>query len=216
MFSLDKIMERLARRRSVFCSEADFQHEPAIELRMHDPLLKVRLEWPIDTSSRGAIDLVVIGHWRYAIEVKYLSKKLMTEVDGEVLHLKQHGASDQRRYDICKDLVRIEAFCSKENCEGGVLVLTNDPGYWRSRLRADHVDAAFQLEEGRSLHGVLEWGERATAGTKKNREKALSVQGHYDLHWRDYASLPLKSGLFRYLWIPVRNRFVSEPYLEGE
>jgi len=216
MFRLDKIMEQLARRRPVFCSEADFQHELAIELRMHDPSLKVRLEWPVEPPARGAIDLVVIGHGRYAIEVKYLSRKLTTEVDGEVLHLKQHGALDHRRYDVCKDLVRIEAFCSKENCEGGVLVLTNDPGYWRSSLREGNADAAFQLEDGRSLHGTLEWGERAKAGTRKSREAALSVHGHYDLQWRDYASLPLESGLFRYLWIPVGNRHVSEPHYESE
>lgn len=203
MIVIDDLMSTLALRRPVFCSEADFQHELAYEIRKCDPNLEVRLEWPLASPQRGAIDLIVIGESRFALELKYLSKSFSTTLDGEQITLKQHGARDQRRYDVCKDITRMEAFAEATGCSAGVLVLTNDPGYWQDRARTDTIDAAFNLSHMHELSGTLAWHELTNPGTMKNREKALDVRGRYALTWRDYNRLDGIAGLFRYLWIPV-------------
>ena len=196
-------MLRLALRRPLFCSEADFQHELAYEIRKNDPSLNVRLEWPLTAPSSGAIDVIVIGKTRFALELKYLTKSFSTTLDGEPFTLKLHGAQDQRRYDVCKDVTRMEAYAEKTGQGAGVLVLTNDPGYWQERASADTADAAFNLAHLRELNGSLTWGKRAGPGTTKGREEALEIKGRYALTWQDYKRIEGKAGLFRYLWIPV-------------
>ena len=203
MIVIEELMVRLARRRPVFCSEADFQHELAYEIRKHDPDLDVRLEWPLAPGARGAIDLIVIGETRFALELKYLSKSFFTMIDGEPVALKQHGAHDQRRYDVCKDVMRMEALAEKTGYGAGVLVLTNDPGYWQDRARTQTVDAAFNLSHLRELTGTLSWHESAKPGTTKKREATLTIKGRYSLTWQDYNRLEGPAGLFRYLWIPI-------------
>lgn len=203
MIVVDDLMASLARRRPVFCSEADFQHELAYEIRKGDPGLNVRLEWPVASPARGAIDLIVIGETRFALELKYLSKSFSTVIDGEAVTLKQHGAHDQRRYDVCKDVTRMEAYAEATGYGAGVLVLTNDPSYWLGRARTNTVDAAFTLSHSRELTGTLAWHALAKPGTTKNREAALEIKGRYALTWRDYNLIPGSAGLFRYLWIPV-------------
>ena len=169
MIVIDDLMAKLAVRRPVFCSEADFQHELAYEIR-NDPTLHVRLEWPLTAPARGAIDVIVIGNTHFALELKYLSKGFSTILDGEPVTLKQHGAHDQRRYDVCKDVTRMEAYAEATGHGAGVLVLTNDPSYWQDRARADTVDAAFNLSHLRELTGTLARHELAKPGTKKSRE----------------------------------------------
>ena len=203
MIVIEDLIASLAVRRPVFCSEADFQHELAYEIRKNDPNLNVRLEWPLTAPARGAIDVIVIGETRFALELKYLSKGFSTTLDGEPVTLKQHGAHDQRRYDVCKDVTRMEAYAEATGYGAGVLVLTNDPSYWQPRARTDTVDAAFNLCDLRELTGSLAWHELAKPGTTKNREAALEIKGRYALTWQDYNRIDGKAGLFRYLWIPV-------------
>ena len=50
MIVIEDLLAKLARRRPVFCSEADFQHELAYEIQKSDPSLNVRLEWPLAPS----------------------------------------------------------------------------------------------------------------------------------------------------------------------
>ena len=157
--------------------------------------------------ARGAIDLIVIGKTRFALELKYLSKSVFTTLDGEAITLKQHGAHDQRRYDVCKDIMRMEAYAQATGYDAGVLVLTNDPGYWQERARTGTVDAAFNLSHLRELTGKLAWHELAKPGTTKNRETTLEIKGNYTLTWQDYNRIDGKAGLLPLPLIPI-----SPPY----
>lgn len=203
MIALEEIMARLAQRRPVFCSEADFQHELAYEIRLCDPLLKVRLEWPLAQPLRGAIDLVVIGDGRWALELKYMTRGFSAVLDGEPIALKHHGALDQKRYDVWKDVARMERFAEGAGHNAGVVVLTNDPGYWQARARTNTNDAAFSLTNGRTVSGSLAWDGAAGPRTIENRESPVSIRGRYRLSWRDYSRVDGAAGHFRYLWIPV-------------
>lgn len=203
MIVIEELMANLAKRRPVFCSEADFQHELAYEVRLGDPSLNVRLEWPVVVPSRGAIDLIIIGRTKFAVELKYLCRGFSTTLDGEPISLKHQGAYDIRRYDVCKDVIRMEHYAERTGHGAAVLVLSNDPAYWQTRKRTRTADAAFDLAHLRELTGPLHWGETAGPGTRKGREAALDIRGNYALSWQDYSKADGNGGIFRYLWIPV-------------
>lgn len=203
MLKIDPLLSSMAKRRPIFCSEADFQHEMAMEIRASAPNQKIRLEYPLGAGQRGAIDLLLQGEQPFALELKYLCKGLLADVDGERFILRQQSAHDIRRHDVCKDLVRMEAFARRTGHNAAVLVLTNDPAYWLPRSRADTVDAAFDIAEARELAGMLQWNARAGAGTTRGRNDPLRLTGRYPLVWRDYSDLGVPAGAFRYLWIPV-------------
>lgn len=203
MIAINQLMACLADRRPVFCSEADFQHELAYELRRRDPDLNIRLEHPLGQGMRGAIDILLIGERRYALELKYLCKGLTVQLGEEEVCLRQQGAHDVRRYDVCKDIGRMERYADQTGNGAGVLVLANDPAYWQPRRRRDTVDAAFNLAHAHEISGLLQWSELAGIGTVSKREAAIAIRGRYPLEWRDYSDLGCRNGLFRYLWIPV-------------
>ncbi len=99
------------------------------------------------------------------------------DVGGERFQLRHQSAQDVRRYDICKDLVRMESFCERYGATGGVLVLTNDSSYWCSRRRQDTFDAAFDLADLGTLNGKLQWAERIGAETTRGRQAPLVIAG---------------------------------------
>jgi hypothetical protein len=198
------IMEKLAERRPVFHSEADFQHELAWELRECIPDCEVRLERPIIGAFRGAVDIVILWQGvQYGLELKYLTRKLDIIHNSEPFNLKAHGATDLRRYDICKDIWRLENFNSAYGGRSMVVVLTNEAAYWKSPQHDRHFDAAFRVFEGRSLSGILGWDNAASSGTTKGRTSEISLRSEYQLFWQDYSDLGNTAGRFKYLLIEV-------------
>lgn len=97
----------------------------------------------------------------------------------------------------------MEAFARQTGAGAGVLVLTNDPAYWRSRRSLTTADAAFDVSDGRRLWGTLAWGATAGAGTTKGRTTALALEGIFDLRWGDYATLDGVGGVLRFLYIAI-------------
>lgn len=162
--------------------------------------MELRLERPFPGRASGAIDLVLSrGDQLHGIELKYLTRACHTSFAGEEFKLKQHGAQDIRRYDVCKDVQRMEDFCTGRSSSASVIVLTNDPYYWRTRERLGTCDEAFDIGEARRLSGLLDWAAHTGAGTKKNREAAITLTGSYPLKWREYSELDCLGGHFKYL-----------------
>lgn len=197
----------MAEARPIFHSEADFQLALAWHVQRSDPAMRVRLE---TRPAQGVhLDLAFarrdLGR-STAVELKYLTRGWGGVFDGERYELKDHGAQDIRAYDVVKDIERVERFVSGiDGADGFVVVLTNDPGYWRAPKAADTANAAaFRLGEGVVLSGRRGWGPN-TGGTSKGREKVLELAGSYELHWADYATLPGggRGSMFRQLVIPV-------------
>ncbi len=204
MLDIHSIMKALASRRPVFHSEADFQHEFAILLRETLPDCQIRLERPFGYHKGGATDIVLMYNGSiYGIELKYLTKRLVYELEGEIFQLKAHGATDLRRYDVLKDAVRLEAFNAVHRGKSFVIALTNDPAYWRPTKKLTSIDAAFRLCEGRKVSGELHWASHASAGSIKGREIFLQLKNEYQIAWHDYCSLPEGASTFRYLSFEV-------------
>lgn len=198
-------MERLARRRPVFHSEADFQHAFAWELHQTAPELDIRLEVPVRTDD-GTVHLDLLGclaNDRLPIELKYKTRALAISVNGEDFLLADHAAQDLGRYDFFKDLLRIETFVQSGASRAGYAIfLTNDSAYWKEPAGLEHGYASFAMNDRRKVSGPPAWGARASAGTRRKRETEIGLDGSYELGWAAYSSVSAKRyGEFRYLCV---------------
>lgn len=202
---LRDVLGRLGARRPVFHSEADFQHALAWQIQTEFPSAAVRLETRPFVNRRVYLDLAInlLGH-RVAIELKHLTRGLSVEYDGEAFNLANQSAHDISRYDVVKDIKRVEDLLAADLADSGyVVVLSNDGAYWRTGRNADTADAAFRFDEGRELSGTLEWGSSAGPGTSKGREAAVTLAGQYTARWVDYSTVDGRAGRFRYLFVAV-------------
>lgn len=200
------VLASLAKRRSVFHSEADLQFAFAWEAKSLSSVLEVRLETHPEPSVRLDLELIDPGSGRgIAVELKYMTRLWVGAHAGESFALKNHGASDLRAYDIVKDIARVERFvCGRPGWLGFVIAMTNQSAYWRSPThgRATNADS-FRLFEGNVLTGERGWGPN-TGGTSRGRETPLTLRGSYRLHWIDFSRLDSSpAGTFRALVVPI-------------
>jgi hypothetical protein len=201
------LMKELSLQRRVFHSEADFQHAFAWLLHDRFPNAQIRLEFRAPGMDRRSyIDIwAVFDGTPLAIELKYKTRELGVSVEGERFEILSHGAQDIGRYDIFKDVARLEEVVRKTPGSAGLaLVLTNDSAYWKP-ARAGACYEEFSLAEGRRVMGTLAWGATAGAGTTKGRSEPIRMSRPYDIAWHPYSSLPVRSwSEFRYMAIPVQ------------
>jgi hypothetical protein len=208
MRSLDPklLLAGLARTRPIFHSEADFQHALSMLIARQHPDSRLRLE---TRPTRGVhLDIQVDEDGqRSAIELKYLVRAFEGEHDGERFELPNRGAHDISRYDVVKDIARVELLLRDGYVQRGwVIVLASDSAYWRPGHKSDPIDLSFRIHEGARLVGERSWGELAGAGTRRQRELALRLAGSYDCRWAPYSVITDTSGRshdLRYLAIQV-------------
>jgi len=204
MIDVPSLLSKLSARRPIFHSEADFQHALAWQMQLEYADADLRLEHPLMNGQRGAIDILVrLDNQTFALELKYLSRNLIHETGQDRFALKSQSAHDIRRYDVCKDIQRVEQFAAHTGGTGGVVVLSNDPYYWNGPKSMDTCDSRFNIREGCILSGQLEWSERTGAGSMKGRERPIILAGNYPLSWKSYSNLAGAFGAFRYLYVPV-------------
>lgn len=207
--NIPELLLELAKRRPVFHSEADLQHELAWQLREQDKSLQVFLEYPLKKGSSAAIDILIRkGSHQMALELKYLCWRFdHTMGDGVEFFLKSQGAQNIRCYDVWKDVERMEQFIAAHSgASAGVLVLTNDSKYWKGPKRDNTSAAAFSLREGRKVGpSELDWAAHTGPDTKKGREAAIELGGKYSINWQGYSHIKIPEGNFRFLHLPVSN-----------
>lgn len=164
----------------------------------------MRLEYkPRSIKGRAYLDVWTRNHRPLAIELKYRTCRLSVEAKGETFELTNQSAGDHGRYDLWRDVSRLEAVvASGEAAEGYAIFLTNDSSYWRPG-RGGTADESYRLDEGRAVFGELGWALHTGAGTKRGRERPISLQYRYDLKWHDYSDLQVASGKFRFLFVTV-------------
>lgn len=202
---LDPIVRAMAQQRPVFHSEADLQHALAWLVHELDPAAAIRLETRPEPAVHLDLLITTGAGQRIAVEIKYPTAVLVTEVNGEQFTLRNHGAQDLTGYDCIKDLTRLERFTGAGYAQTGfLLVLTNDSYLWRPPKDPDRPTnaAAFRLYEGTVLTGPRAWGPN-TGGTARRREDILNLQGQYQPAWQDYSTVPGRNGTFRYLLLEV-------------
>ena len=208
MLDVDCLMTKLAKRRPIFHSEADFQHALAWEIHSEDPQRQVRLEFnafPVDDKP------MVLDIWlpdeKIAVELKYPKRELSTVWRGEPYILKNSGAQDIQRYDFLKDIQRLETVVAKNVARTGhVILLSNEPLYWGPPYHGwqSRIDAEFRIHEGQTMSGERGWSSQAGKGTTKSRQDPIRLTGAYTMRYRRYSELPDgKYRGFRYLSVTV-------------
>lgn len=203
---LEGVVEKLADSRPLFHSEADLQHALAWELHRSHPEAVVRLELRPDPALRESVDLVVVvDGCKVFIELKYLVRRLDLTVGGERVVLRDQGAQSLSRYDVLKDVARLERFCVGAHI-GFAVVLANDPLVW-GPSRPGGVDSAFKIHDGALVSGTMEWAEHTGLGSRRGREAPITLRGSYRMSWRSWpASVPELRESFRYLIVEVARR----------
>mgnify|MGYP001167419476 CR=1 FL=1 len=206
MIDIDRFMVELAAQRPLFHSEADFQHDFAWAFHQQFPGFSVRLEYPVHVEQDN---IMYLDLWLYApgeglaIELKYKTRFLEIDHNGEHFRLKDHSAQDEGRYDFLKDVMRLEQIKRmKPHVEGYAVLLTNEPLYWKSGQSGTN-DEAFHLQEGRQLTGELSWNLKASKGTTKGRLDPILLRGSYTVTWKAFSNLQTQNSEFRYLALKI-------------
>ena len=142
------LMEGLSQSRPIFHSEADFQHALAWKIHEIMPDSQIRLEYPFRHDGNPMYLDIWLPTERIAIELKYLTRRLEQDYEGERFALRDQSAHDVRRYDFLKDVQRLESVVehAEQPTRGGVAVLlTNDSAYSKSPTSRweTNNDAAF-------------------------------------------------------------------------
>lgn len=203
-------LSALAVERPIFHSEADFQHALAWGIRERHPDIGVRLEHPVTLDNkRGHVDIWLRdSDGQKVVELKYWTRGVeLTMADGRY-ELREHGRQPLARYDLWRDISRIERLIDDELADGGyVVALTNVQGYWNAG-RPGTIDDGLRIHEGHEVSGSLALSSRASAGTTRGREAAISLVGRYVTRWDDYSQpAPGPGGEFRYLMLDVGEAF---------
>lgn len=104
------------------------------------------------------------------------------------------------RYDVIKDLVRLESFVDDGYADmGWSITLTNDSAYLRPVTKTDPIDAAFRIHHGELLEGTLGWSGRAGDGTTRGRAQPHALRDRYLCDWQPYGELADGEGA-RQIW----------------
>lgn len=218
---------KLSRSRKIFHSEADFQFALAWEIQKEYPDAKIRLEYcPPGNDLKQYIDIMVVTEtgW-YPIELKYKTRSLSINYDGELFRLKDQSAQDQGRYDFLKDVQRIESFCkyNPEMHKGFAVFLTNDSAYWNGSKGNNTVYEEYKLIDGSIKTGTMSWAKHASGKTIEGRESPIILEQKYLIEWQDYSKfVNSRYGTFKYLVLSNRDNildkhhFLSDECLSGE
>ncbi len=209
VFDIRPVLASLSDKRRVFHSEADFQFAFAWESKLLYPHIEVRLETHPKENPALRLDVQILDRHNtetIAVELKYLTREWAGEDAGETFALKTHSAHDIKRYDVVKDIFRVEDFIrGRQSWRGFAVVLTNVAAYWTvPNGESNSLDAAFRIHDNANLAGILGW--KAITGTARGRSGDISLAGRYPLRWSDYSSLDESSaGKFRSLIVPILN-----------
>ena len=203
--AIERALSVLSRTRPAFHSEADFQHALAWTIREQNPDYSLRLEVPLRGPANAHLDLLIMSERSTALELKYHKGALKTSVAGEEYDLTGTAPRDVARYGFLKDIQRLERFVLEYSISSGfALMLTNDLRLWSDSEIDQRIDKEFDLSEGHTIKGHLNWAAHASVGSRIDGSKGIELSGKYRCTWHRYSIVPnAKHGEFKYLLIQV-------------
>jgi hypothetical protein len=203
MIEITDVLNELSKERPVFHSEADFKHALAWRIQEEYPELNIRIEKRVILNEEKVyFDIFAFKDNKIVvIEMKYKTKNLDTIVNSEEFSLKNQWARDCGRYDLIKDISRLEkAMETFYDSTGFAIFLTNDKSYWETpKGNLNTVDKNFRIHKGKTIEGKLSWKEGTSKGTMRGREDPTILKGKHILNWEVYSNLQKQNGEFKYL-----------------
>ena len=211
MLEITELMKSLSKIRPIFHSEADFQHALAWHIHKERKNCQVRLEYPFQEKGENRKYLDIwLPKMEIAIELKYKTRKLKWEEDGESFELSDQSARDIGRYNFIRDIARLEKV--RLGTAGFAVLLTNDSSYWKSSGK-NTLDKNFSLNEGRQLKCPknekgelvgLAWSEKKKWLEEDGIDKPIKLGGSYKLEWETYWCFGKENNQqFKYLAVKV-------------
>lgn len=213
---LAAFMVPLASRRPIFHSEADFQHELAMDLDRAG--YSVRLEVPSVVMLNGEkgrmeIDICAIDpstRDRTAIEVKYVTMPMVINLGGEGYNLRNNWGTNLSRFDCLADYQRVGSLCAGQQARFGFTIfMTNAEDAWAVDAGETHIMAQqFSIHDGRVMAAgmALNWVPMNPAVGSVTRKRLppytpITIPNAATCNWTDYSSLQHPNGRFRFLML---------------
>jgi len=197
---IDHRLRELTIRRSIFHSEADFQHSLAWILHNCFPNAGVRLEYPVRLLRKNEHDTRHLDIWvkerKIAIELKYKTDSFSGQSEGEKYLLKHHKPHNGR-YMFIKDIKRLEDLLDTGAItKGYAILLTNNERLWHKSRKSERVSAEFSLEHGTFLKRKMKW--------KSGRRDSISLRYKHEINWKPYSTS--NGSIFKYLVVRVKQK----------
>ncbi|GAA4239872.1 hypothetical protein [Winogradskyella damuponensis] len=219
-------ISKLKKERGIFHSEDDLKLSLGFIIKELYPELEIRLEKPININMtdiygnksivRAPIDIIVYDKngKTIPIELKYKTKKLETEFNGETYNLTNQGARDIGRYSFRKDIYRIEQYLTKEEKSdfGIIFILTNDENYINNNVgEKETFDKHFSCHQNSIIRKEYKGWNYSKIDAKKYEKKdnfwryinqnkkhwtftgaktyKLELKDDYPIVWKEYSEL---------------------------
>lgn len=212
---IEKAVLSMANKRQIFHSEDDLKFALASCLKDHDENLDIRLEKPEHIpmvhhlekktcETKVYVDMVVYKDTEYIpVELKYKTKhcEVTNSVCGreEVYELTNQNAQDQGKYQVRKDIYRVEQLIEKYNSSTGyVLFITNDKKYMEDTSIKSTQDANFSMHNQYSIpKGNVNWNlnidwddaEQIPNSFKGEYGYKLILGNNYIVNWKEYSEI---------------------------
>jgi hypothetical protein len=207
-------MLEFSKTRSIFHSEADFQLEFGLFLMKQG--YSVRLEKGfkmIGIYTKIELDMELNG--KIAIELKYKTSELTTNIRDESFDLKQHGAANLGRFDAIDDARRVRSLIESSKTKittGFTIFLSNDSDYWLNNAQRTMSRDYALIENRKFIKGdILDWHSKSlnVNSVSKNRMHPfapIDIQVNDQIQWHDFSEINNnKSGIFRFFVLDINN-----------
>ena len=216
--NLTDAMASLAERRPVFHSEADFQHELAMEISRTG--FGVRLEIPFEVNLNNVhitveLDLLLLNartKHKTAVEIKYVKSAVTVDHRGERFNLKNTWGTNLPRFDCLADFQRVGQLKAAGIVDSAFTIfLTNSASAWADNVGGTNIMARqFSIHEGREMNAgaLLNWvPANPTVGSVSARRlppyAPINIPQAATCTWAKYSDFQGRNGSFRYLLLEV-------------
>ena len=206
-FDIEKVIKKMrGDKYPLYVSERHLQISFILKAKELYPSYNFIPEYVWQDSETYHIDLMASNRKEFvAFEFKYITAGGDIRVPGnENYPLKNHSATNERRYQCVKDISRLEHYLKQKNTrcnKGYFLLITNMSLLWDGS-NDNSTDKSFDIHEG----STLEKGFHKACGYTKfaASKKPIEIQNNYGIKYNDYVDLKTKKGLFKYLAIEVK------------
>lgn len=204
-------MNDYSKKGIIFFNEAHFQSEFAIFLSKTIPMsdYEIILEYS-PKFKKYRVDLLIKNkrtNERTIIEFKYVVKEALVEVSkGFYINLKNQLAYDVRRYQIWRDISKLEDLIANGKCEHGYFVMITNADDLIKPVNPKNIDSEFDISSGlkRPNNTSLYWSYYKEK-TWKRYPKHVHIKKtkSYEFNYKSYSKA---TGMldFKYLILPIQ------------
>lgn len=206
-------MESLKSKEMPFHSEADFQHKFAWEMHERHPNCSVHLEVPHKHYKDGSkrkihLDLLIDDAGKkIGLELKYKTAAFDYINKDVQFNLTSHGAQPISRYDIFKDVERLQNLISGKVLDNGyAIVLSNDKVLWSQRTKKNASGSDFLLTDKKANQN-LTWKKGCKPGSiGSHRAEDIKFLYPVKVEWESWHSFPhVGNKDFKYIIIDCKS-----------